>query len=269
MRIARGSDDGAKIRGATVPRPGGVFTDKRLVFQDPRGASAPLAWFREDTNPRRPTTRQRGFRSSSPEHFPLDCRQAGNPPENGALEIVRETASLRAPAQSAELPECRGIGALCQLKAEPAVSIRRGNRDAAWRNHQNRAARDVRQGVDLLAASYSERASAQQEKGHVRAQRCGNFDQHRGGDFAPEEARAADERCSGVARAAAESRAGGDTLLEQNLHSRANFAFAAKSVHGAISEVAPGRFALQCRVPANLELDSPAGIRAKGPNCVG
>src|SRR3989449_4518859 len=269
MRIARWSDDGAQIQCATVPLPGEGFTENRLVLEDPLGGSARLRGVGEDTKHRRTTPRQRGFRSSSPEHFPLDCRQAGNPPENGALEIVRETASLRAPTQSAELPECRGIGALCQLKAEPAVSIRRGNRDAAWRNHQNRAARDVRQGVDLLAASYSEGASAQQEKGHVRAQRCGNFDQHRGGDFAPEEARAANERCSGVAPAASESRAGGGGVLQRKLSSPANFAFAAKSVHGAISEVAPGRFALQCRVPANLELDSPAGIRAKGPNCVG
>src|SRR3989441_5132202 len=136
MRIARWSDDGAQIQCATVPLPGEGFTDKRLVFQEPLGSSARLRWVTEDTKHRRTTTRQRGFRSSSPEHFPLDCRQAGNPSENGPLEIVRETASLRAPAQSAELPECRGIGALCQLKAEPAVGIRRGNRDAAWRNHQ-------------------------------------------------------------------------------------------------------------------------------------
>src|SRR5260370_11931067 len=244
MRIARGSDDGAQIQCATVPLPGEGFTDKRLVFQEPLGSSARLRWVTEDTKHRRTTTRQRGFRSSSPEHFPLDCRQAGNPPENGPLEIVRETASLRAPAQSAELPECRGIGPPCQSNAEPAVSIRRGNGDAAWRNHQNRAARDVRQGVDLLTASYAESASAQQEKGHVRAQRCGNFDQHRGGDFAPEEARAADERCSGVARAAAESRAGGGKVLQRELQSRSHFAFSAQSDHTAIGRSERRRSAL-------------------------
>src|SRR5260370_24864968 len=236
MRIARGSDDGAQIQCATVPLPGEGFTDKRLVFQEPLGSSARLRWVTEDTKHRRTTTRQRGFRSSSPEHFPLDCRQAGNPPENGPLEIVRETASLRAPAQSAELPECRGIGPLCQSKAEPAVSIRRGNGDAARRNHKNRAARDVRQGVDLLTASYAESASAQQEKGHVRAQRCGNFDQHRDGEFAPEEARAANERCSGVARAASESGAGGGAVFHQNLHSPPRFAIPAKSRPSAIRE---------------------------------
>jgi hypothetical protein len=75
-----------------------------LVFRKQPGGSARLRWVWEYSKHRRTATRQRGFRSSSPEQSPANTSQPRVPPEDNRLEIIREMIFLRAPAQSAETP---------------------------------------------------------------------------------------------------------------------------------------------------------------------
>jgi len=66
------------------------------------GGSARLRWVSEDSEHRRPATRQRGICGSVPKQFPLDTAESRVPPEDSHLEIVREGFLPRAPAESAE-----------------------------------------------------------------------------------------------------------------------------------------------------------------------
>ena len=73
------------------------FDDENLVVREPLSGSARLRWVSEDSEHRRPATRQRGFRGSSLEQRPPQFPEAGVPAEDGGLEIIRD-AFQRAPA---------------------------------------------------------------------------------------------------------------------------------------------------------------------------
>src|SRR2546421_42712 len=67
------------------------------IVRNPNSGRARHGWAGKTTNPRRTAPRQRGFCSSSLEQFLLDLTKPGMPLENRPLEIIRKTASRRAP----------------------------------------------------------------------------------------------------------------------------------------------------------------------------
>src|SRR5882762_1732318 len=107
---------GRGIHRAKIPVARNCLANEGLFVLKPDSGSARQRWARENSKHRRTATRQRGFRSSLPQQFPLDFCQARVTPENGPLKIIGEAASLRAPAESTELPKFRGIGEFCQSK---------------------------------------------------------------------------------------------------------------------------------------------------------
>src|SRR5271170_1405537 len=102
------------------------LANKGLIVRKPNSGSARLRWARENSKHRRTATRQRGFCSSSLKQSPFDLIKTGVTPKNRPLKIVGKAASLRAPAQSTELPKFRVCGAFCQCQRaslQPFVGI--------------------------------------------------------------------------------------------------------------------------------------------------
>src|SRR6202035_5448347 len=96
-----------------------------LFFRKQASGSARLRWVWEYSKHRRTATRQRGFRSSCSKQIPANTSQPRVPLEDDALKVIREVISLRAPAQSAETPQFRVAGILCQSAIQPAIGIAR------------------------------------------------------------------------------------------------------------------------------------------------
>src|ERR1700681_3639597 len=100
-----GWNSSGKIRPAQFPAvlcPRNSRAGKNLVFRKRPSSPARLRWVLEYSKHRRTATRQRGLCSSLPKQLPLDRSQTGIPGENSSLKVVREGASLRAPALSTE-----------------------------------------------------------------------------------------------------------------------------------------------------------------------
>src|ERR1700675_601728 len=139
--------------------------------------SARLRWVSEDSEHRRPATRQRGFCGSSLKQPVPDFSKARMAAENRPLEIVRDARSLPAPAQSTEPKDFMGFSAVCQFSRSPLKRVLRADPDAPRRHNGNRVAGRVRQRIDFIAAVHAQRAAAEEKKGNVRAEVCGNFHQ--------------------------------------------------------------------------------------------
>src|SRR4029077_8625660 len=92
--------------------PGDSFDDENRIFRKCTSGSARTRWVSEDSEHRRPATRQRGICSSSLEQSVPDFSEARMTPENRSLKVVRDRF-LTAPAQSAEPPNFRGFRAFC------------------------------------------------------------------------------------------------------------------------------------------------------------
>src|SRR5580698_5315003 len=132
--------------------PGNSFDGENRIFRECTSGSARLRWVSEDSEHRRPATRQRGICSSSLEQCvpnPFESRMMA---EDGALEIIRETCSLPAPAQSAEPPDFRGFCILCQFRRNPFVGVLGGHADVVRGDDQDGFFRRVRKWVDFVAA---------------------------------------------------------------------------------------------------------------------
>src|ERR1022692_366419 len=103
--------------------------------------------------------------------------------EDGRLEVIQEANVLRAPTQSTERPYSMGLGALCQLRSQPAVGVGRADGYVVRRDDQNRVMRAVWQGINFVSASDAQCAPSVKEKWHVCAQAGAYFDQAVGGNF--------------------------------------------------------------------------------------
>src|SRR5580700_5882179 len=121
----------AKVRPSTgytpakcpaIVFPGDSFDDENRIFRKRTSGSARTRWVSEDSEHRRPATRQRGICSSSLEQSVPDFSKSRMASENGSLEIVRDRF-LTAPAQSAEPPNCRGFRTFCQFRRKPLVGV--------------------------------------------------------------------------------------------------------------------------------------------------
>src|SRR5580692_1894469 len=165
-----------------VPVARDCLANKGLIVRKPSSGSARHRWARENSKHRRTATRQRGFCSSSLKQGPPDLSKTGVTPENGRLEIVRKAASLRAPTQSTELPKFRVCSPFCQCQGarlQPTISVERGDVDVARRNDEHKKSRDVGERIDFVAAADAQSTPSGEKKGHVGAERRGNFEQFR------------------------------------------------------------------------------------------
>src|SRR6201987_1578400 len=106
--------------------PGNSFDGEDRIFRKCTSGSAPTRWVSEDSEHRRPATRQRGICGSSLEQSVPNFLQARLTAENGLLEVLRNP-SLPAPAQSADSPDFRGFRALFQFRRNPRVRFRRAH----------------------------------------------------------------------------------------------------------------------------------------------
>ena len=80
---------------APILFPGKGFDDENRIFRERTSGSARLRWVSEDSEHRRPATRQRGICGSSLEQSVPDFSESRMTAENGRLEIVREPAPCR------------------------------------------------------------------------------------------------------------------------------------------------------------------------------
>src|SRR5258708_3343431 len=95
----------------------------------------------------------------------------------------------------------------------------------------------VRQRVDFLAFADAQGGSTKQKKWDVGPQAGGDVQKPGCFELLTRELQVAEERRRRVAGATAQSASSRDFLLESDFDARANAAFAAQGVHGAVDEV--------------------------------
>src|ERR1700680_3210052 len=159
--------------GAVCPREG--FSNENLVPWKRPSGSARLRWVSENSEHRRPATRQRGFCGSFLEQPGLDLSQPRKPRENGRLEIIRGAFLQRAPAQSAETPYSMGRHALCQLRTHPAVGVARAHAGFMRGDDDHVAFLTVRQRVNLVPPAHSQRPASEEKERDIGAQPGGDL----------------------------------------------------------------------------------------------
>src|SRR5580700_1476209 len=140
--------------------PGNSFDDENRIFRKRTSGSARTRWVSEDSEHRRPATRQRGICGSSLEQSVPNFLQARITAENGLLEIVRNP-SLPAPAQSAEPPDFRGFRAICQFRRNPLVSVFRAHADDSRRNDNDGLLARIGKRIDFVATIHRNSAAAE------------------------------------------------------------------------------------------------------------
>src|SRR5579864_1427475 len=154
--------------------PGNSFDDENRIFRKRTSGSARTRWVSEDSEHRRPATRQRGICGSSLEQSVPNFLQARMTAENGLLEIVRNP-SLPAPAQSAEPPNFRGFRAICQFRRNPLISVLRAHADVSRRDDNDGLLARIGKRIDFVATIHRQRAPAEKKKRHVSSKTCSNF----------------------------------------------------------------------------------------------
>src|SRR6266851_5600132 len=131
-------------------------------------------------------------------------------------------------------------GGFCQcerLGLQPTVGVRRRDVNLLWRDDQDVQLRNIRKRIDLISLVDSQRSSAVQEKGDVRAQRRGNLQQARRRQFFLGQPQITQQGRGGIARAAAQSAARGNRFFQLDLHAAADFQFAPERVHRSIDKI--------------------------------
>src|ERR1700723_3918945 len=159
--------------------PGDSFDDENRIFRKCTSGSARLRWVSEDSEHRRPATRQRGICSSALEQCVTNFTETRKTAEDGSLEIIRETASLPAPAQSAEPPDFRGFCSLCQFRRNPLVGVFGADADVARRDNQDGSLWNIWKRINFVAPRDSQGTSSEKEERNVSAQTCGDLHQAR------------------------------------------------------------------------------------------
>src|SRR6202165_4494164 len=160
------TNDTRAFDSAEIPVARNCFANEGQVVRKPNSGSARHRWARENSKQRRTATRQRGLWRSLLKQIPLDLIQPVIALENGLLKIVRKAVSLRAPGQSTELPKFRVYSEFCQRRGlaqrriQPAKRVRRGHPNIARRDDQQRQLLNIRQRVNLVSSSRSQRPSA-------------------------------------------------------------------------------------------------------------
>jgi hypothetical protein len=124
-----------------------------------------------------------------------------------------------------------------QGRTDPGISVASGHGKEGRRDHQHRAAGQVRQGINLVAAAYAEGTTSAEEKRHISPQIRSDFQQARRGQPTFRETEQANQRCGGVARAAAETAARRDALVEHGANAGTKPKRAAEDVEGAPDEI--------------------------------
>src|SRR6201985_1228127 len=156
--------------------PGDSIDDENRIFRKCTSGSARTRWVSEDSEHRRPATRQRGICRSSVEPSVPNFLQARMTAENGLLEVVRNP-SLPAPAQSAEPPDFRGFRAICQFRRNPLVSVFRAHADVSRRDDDDGLLARIGKRIDFVATIHRQRAPAEKKKRHVSSNASTNFHQ--------------------------------------------------------------------------------------------
>jgi len=125
-----------------------------------------------------------------------------------------------------------------------------------WRNHEQLAARLIRQGVNFIAAANSKRAPSLQEKGNVGAQAGRDFQQARRVDAFSSQPKKTYKRRGRVARSAAQAAAHGNAFVKDGAHAVLKFNLAGKFFEGSIDEVVPARLTGELGVSGNAQIDA-------------
>src|SRR6266481_3757922 len=132
-------------------------------------------------------------------------------------------------------------GGFCQRSqfrsVQPAVSVGSGHVNLFWGYDQQGQTAGVRQRVDFLASTDAQGGSTKQKKWDVGPQAGGDVQKPRCFELLTRELQVAEERRRRVAGTTAQSTSSRDFLLESDFDARANAAFAAQGVHGAVDEV--------------------------------
>src|SRR6201984_54466 len=156
--------------------PGDSFDGENRIFRKCTSGSARTRWVSEDSENRRPATRQRGICGSSLEQSVPNFLQARMTTENGLLKVVRNP-SLPAPAQSAEPPDLRGFCAFCQFGRKPSVGVLRTDADVTRRDDNDGLLGRIGKWIDFITAIHRQGTAAEEKKRHVGSEACGNFHQ--------------------------------------------------------------------------------------------
>src|SRR5258707_10996140 len=132
-------------------------------------------------------------------------------------------------------------GGFCQRSqfrgVQPPVSVGSRHVNLFWGYDQQGQTAGVRQRVDFLAFTDAQGGSTKQKKRDVGPQAGGDVQKPGGFEILTRELQVAEERRRRVAGATAQSPSSRDFLLESDFDARANAAFAAQGVHGAVDEV--------------------------------
>src|SRR6201987_2470128 len=156
--------------------PGDSIDDENRIFRKRTSGSARTRWVSEDSEHRRPATRQRGICGSSLEQSVPNFLQARMTAENGLLKIVRNP-SLPAPAQSAEPPNFRGFCAFCQFRRKPSVGVLRAHGDISRRDDDDGLRRCIGKRIDFITAIHRQSTAAEEKERNIGAKACSNFHQ--------------------------------------------------------------------------------------------
>src|SRR5580704_16896979 len=141
---------------------GDSFDDENRIFRKCTSGSARTRWVSEDSEHRRPATRQRGICGSSLEQSVPNFLQARITAENGLLEIVRNP-SLPAPAQSAEPPNFRGFRAFCQFRRKPCVGVFRAHADVSSGDDNDGSPGRIGKRVEFVTTIHRQSAATEEK----------------------------------------------------------------------------------------------------------
>src|ERR1700741_23090 len=182
--------------------PGNSFDDENRIFRKRTSGSARTRWVSEDSEHRRPATRQRGICGSSLEQSVPNFLQARMTAENRLLKIVRNP-SLPAPAQRAEPPNLRGFSAFCQFRRKPSVGVLRAHGDISRRDDDDGLRRCIGKRIDFITAIHRQSAAAKEKEWHIGAEARSNLHQSFERKFFLCKTHYADQRRSRITRPAA------------------------------------------------------------------
>src|ERR1700751_2431232 len=216
--------------------PGNSFDDENRIFRKCTSGSARTRWVSEDSEHRRPATRQRGICGSSLEQSVPNFLQARMTAENGLLKVVRNP-SLPAPAQSAEPPNFRGFRAICQFRRNPLVSVFRAYADIPRRDDNDRLFARIGKGIDFVASIHRQRAAAKEKKRHISSKACTDFHHALERHIHFREAQHPNQRCRSIARSATQAPRYRYCFFELRVNAKAELQFIPHRSDGAPYQV--------------------------------
>src|ERR1700721_4232716 len=216
--------------------PGDSFDDENRIFRKCTSGSARTRWVSEDSEHRRPATRQRGICGSSLEQSVPNFLQARMTAENGLLEVVRNP-SLPAPAQSAEPPGFGGFRAIFQFRRNPLVSVFRAHADVSRRDDNDGLLARIGKRIDFVATIHRQRAPAEKKKWHIGSKAGRDFHHTLERYAFLRQPHHAAQRCACVARSATQAARYRHPFFELCMNSEAELQFAPHRIDSAPHQI--------------------------------